>query len=274
MTFDARESSAFDGQPVEVFLFQHASQVWMYTSAERDREYLSQTWTATHIIRGNIEMSSELARHNMTLEVPRNFPVAEIFRVAPPSQVIQLTVHRLHVSDGETHGVVIWVGRVMSCDWGELTATLSCEPITTSQRRNALRRTYGRNCPHALYDGTPGSCRVSAEAFKVETTAGGVSGATVTAAAFGALAAGWLRGGYLEYQANGVTHRRMIIAHVADAITLSLPAHGLAVGGLVSAFPGCDRTMDTCRTKFGNLDNYGGFPWVPRQNPMGGSTIF
>jgi hypothetical protein len=36
----------------------------------------------------------------------------------------------------------------------------------------------------------------------------------------------------------------------------------------VSYYPGCDRTRLTCSLKFGNIANFGGFPWVPQKNPF------
>jgi len=41
----------------------------------------------------------------------------------------------------------------------------------------------------------------------------------------------------------------------------------------VKIYPGCDRVRATCESKFDNLDNFGGFPWIPTKNPFGGSSI-
>ena len=37
--------------------------------------------------------------------------------------------------------------------------------------------------------------------------------------------------------------------------------------------PGCDLRRDTCKAKFGNLLNFGGFPDIPGRNPFGGTSI-
>ena len=39
--------------------------------------------------------------------------------------------------------------------------------------------------------------------------------------------------------------------------------------GAVTLHPGCDRTLATCKGRFANQINYGGFPWIPGQNPYG-----
>jgi GH24 family phage-related lysozyme (muramidase) len=50
--------------------------------------------------------------------------------------------------------------------------------------------------------------------------------------------------------------------------------YGYGYGGLVARiFPGCDRTTQTCKDKFDNLNNNGAFPFIPLKNPMSGSSI-
>jgi hypothetical protein len=34
-------------------------------------------------------------------------------------------------------------------------------------------------------------------------------------------------------------------------------------GDTFTAYPGCDKTQNTCTSKFNNLVNFGGFPYVP-----------
>jgi hypothetical protein len=31
---------------------------------------------------------------------------------------------------------------------------------------------------------------------------------------------------------------------------------------------GCDHSVSTCAARFGNLANYGGFPFIPTKNPF------
>jgi hypothetical protein len=38
-------------------------------------------------------------------------------------------------------------------------------------------------------------------------------------------------------------------------------------------YPGCDRTSGTCLTKFNNLVNFGGFPFMPDTNPFVGTHV-
>ena len=82
---------------------------------------------------------------------------------------------------------------------------------------------------------------------------------------------------------------RFITGHSGSTLTLIRPleslnsffakngygeGYGYGYGGLViRIYPGCDRTKETCQSKFNNLNNYGGFPFIPLKNPFGGSSI-
>jgi len=66
----------------------------------------------------------------------------------------------------------------------------------------------------------------------------------------------------------------MITGHNSDVITLSAVPPGLAVGNAITLYSGCDRTLATCHSKFGNSENFGGFPLIPTKNPFGGSPIY
>jgi len=67
--------------------------------------------------------------------------------------------------------------------------------------------------------------------------------------------------------------RRSIVAHSGANLTLTRPVPEFAVGSQIRLYPGCDHTKGTCNTKFNNLDNFGGFPWIPIRNPFDGNSI-
>jgi len=96
---------------------------------------------------------------------------------------------------------------------------------------------------------------------------------TVNAAA--AQPFGWYAGGYLEYDVvTGISERRFITDHTSGALTLTTVPAGLVVGATVRVYPGCDHTLATCASKFGNAANYGGFPFMPTKNPFDGSPLY
>lgn len=252
--------------PVELYEFVYGPQHYYYTGADEDIAIGAQTYAQLAIQGGAITQTQALGKQDVKLEVPRDFAIAEIFRIAPPAAPITLTIRHYDRAQPAVDPTVAWMGRVMSAEWGELTATLACQSALTALKRPGLRRHYQIGCPHVLYGV---DCLASAAAKKTTATIANIDGAQLTAAAFAAEADGWWVGGYVQYLAhNGVLLRRGVTGHAGDTITLAQLIPGLAAGQNVDAFPGCAHTLAVCDAKFDNAVNYGGFKWIPQKNPF------
>lgn len=272
MTYEVIETSLHDGAPVELYEFRLGAQAWRYTSAAEAITANLVDWRPVSISRSEIEATSDMARNNLTLTLARDLEVPELFRIAPPSGVVTLTVHALHLTDQAAETVVVWKGRVVNVAWKGLAAELTCEPLYTSLRRIGLRRTYQRQCPHLLYGD---DCRVVRAAHEVAGSAASVSGATLTVPEAGGYADGWFAGGMIELELTpGVITRRSIRTHTGQALGITHPIPGLGAGQAVTLIPGCDRTPTDCADKFDNLLNYGGWPYIPIKNPFSGGSVF
>lgn len=270
MTYDAREISADTGRPVEVYTFARDYQRWRYTSADRDVTIDSQTFIAKPISRSSIETTSEKARLGLTLTVPRDLEIADLYRVVPPTMAITCLVHQYHQDDTEL--VTVWSGRILTVEWAGPAARISLEPIYTAMLRNGLRRKYQRQCPHVLYGI---ACRVNREAFRTDGTVDSVVGSVINVPEVDLLADGYFAGGFIEWDiAAGIPERRFITDHTGGALTVSAPPSGVIGGTIVRVYPGCDHTLTTCDSKFSNAVNYGGMPYIPLKNPFGGSPIY
>ena len=270
MSYDAQEISVQSGAPIELYAFTYGTTTLRYTSSEADYidtvPVVDETYTTASIERPEIESTPESARNTIKLTVPRTLAIAELYRVSPPSDVVSLTIKRVH--RGDTASVsVIWIGRVIACTFNGPSADLQCEPITIALKRNGLRRLYGKSCPYVLY-GT--GCGVDKTAFDTATTVAAVDGLVLTVAAIGAYN---YAGGFVEWVDGGVTERRFIESHDTTALTLMQAFAGIAVSDSVTIYPGCDRTLATCNTTFSNAANYGGWPFFPAKNPFNGQPV-
>lgn len=271
MTYDLTERSEQDGAPVELYQFARLTDVWRYTSAEADITFDGHTWTSMPVMRSSVQSSQELARNSLKVTVPRNLPVAELFRVTSPTEVLALTIRRYHRQD--ENAVAVWVGRVLNCEWQGAQAELNCEPVSTSLRRPGLRRLYQKQCPHVLYSASPG-CGVDRDLHKIETTVAAIAGNELVV---DALLDRPYAGGYVEWEPTpGILERRFIRDFVASELVLllTLPFQGIAVNDPVTVYPGCDHTMATCDTVYSNVENYGGFPYIPTKNPFDGTPVY
>lgn len=52
-----------------------------------------------------------------------------------------------------------------------------------------------------------------------------------------------------------------------QTVSLAIWPIDVAVGDSITAYAGCTRTAACCNNRFANLANFGGFPYVPTQNP-------
>lgn len=264
MTYAAADTGTQSGKPVELYRFANGANVWTFSSGAAPVSYSAEVYAPEAIERGQIEASQEFGRAALTVTVPYDNAVAQLFVSGYPLGHVTLALFRAHIGDGEW--ITYWRGRVVSASFKGHTCELRCEPVYTTLRRAGLRAVYQLQCRHVLYG--PG-CGASAATHSV---AGTVS-AFVANQVFVAAAAGypddWFSGGYLETPHGS----RLIMAHAGNSLTLSAAIPGLAAAEAVTVFAGCDHTHATCRDKFANTPKNGGFAWIPKKNPFSGDAI-
>jgi len=270
MTFDFYEKSQRQAEPVELYTIANGVDFYYYTSADHDVVHATKTFVAYPMRRSTIETTGEKGRNNLTINASDDIPVAAIFKVQPPSEVVSLVVSRLHEVDPAAEAGVIWVGRILSAKWNKGEVVFSCEPVTGSLTRPGLRRLSQRQCPHPQYGA---KCGLNKNTYKV-TTSVTVSGITLSHSIFDGYPDGYFAGGYVEFDLDsGNVDRRFIQAHTGPDLTIGFPSTDLVTGITVRAYPGCDHTIGTCFSKYGNNANYGGMPFVPQKDPMAGSSF-
>lgn len=271
MTFASYEESLEGGSPLTLFEFSYMGRVLAFTNGHDDQVVGGRTYTATQMAHSDFEDTAELARNDITITTVRDNAAAELFRIAPPSETVLLTIFELHADDPDQEKKPVWSGRVMNCEWKGIAAELRCESVYTSLKTPGLRRLYQRNCGHVLYGPR---CRLSNLSHQVGIGIEIVNGITLEAAAFAAQPDGFYDGGYIEWESEpGLIDRRAIRSHVGASITITHPLPGFGAGEALKVYPGCDHTLATCASKFANSDNFGGFPNIPKKNPFAGTSL-
>ena len=226
----------------------------------------------------SITAPGTLDKSQMAVKVPMDCAIAILFAAFPPARAVILTIRQGDYADPDADFPVMWVGRVMQSSRGSdgspSQAILSCEPSSTSLRRVGLRRAYQLTCPHVLYQGRCGASRAAAT---VSVLVDSVSGNTVTlpAAWFGSFDPEKFISGTLRYDGLYGTETLTIVGKSDDDLTLRLsrPLNGLAPSDSVEVTLGCNRTMGDCADLHGAINDYGGQPWIPTQNPVKTNTF-
>ncbi len=110
--------------------------------------------------------------------------------------------------------------------------------------------------------------------LKFDATLTAVTSLTLTAAEFTTYASGRLAGGFIEWvRADGATEIRTIREHTGDTIIIDYGALDLAVGLVVTAYPGCAHSWAACG-EFENQSNYGGCLHMPLEDPYSGDPVW
>lgn len=274
MSFEAYETSEESGRPIELYEFYYLGQISRWTSWDRDITIGAFVYTATQLSRSDVtDAGGNISNQNLTLTCNADFPIAELFSVSPPSDVVNVIIKTVQQSD-LSDPQVIYPGRILNVSWSNDTCKITCQSILTRLKQPGLRRLYGKMCPHLLYRGGEGECNASEITFRETATLSGVSGITVTAVSIGAQPDGYFDGGKLTAVIGGLTVKRGIRSHVGMTLTLTHRIPGLVPGMTVELLPGCDHTRATCISKFNNEPNFGGFPFVPQKNPFGQNSVF
>jgi uncharacterized phage protein (TIGR02218 family) len=152
-------------------------------------------------------------------------------------------------------------GRVAPVTCGKLNATIQLKSPKELFNVQVPRNVFQSGCLHVLYDA---GCSLSKAAFGVNGIIG--SGATTTMLPNNiSRVAGYFNQGTITFTSgvnNGVT--RGIKSYVTNMAALNIPLQvPPAAGDTFTIYPGCDHTKNTCQTKFNNIINFRGHPFVP-----------
>lgn len=267
MSYLTYETSVDSGQPIEVYEFIQGANYTYYTNAPDDIEILGITYVSTQINRASVEVTSEVSKSELKLELPRDSQLAIGFLGQLTDTPTTIVVKRVHMTDVDLELNIYWRGRVVSAKAVGHLVELTCESIFTSMKRHGVRARYQRNCRHTLFSY---DCGLSQTAWETNGTILGVSGTIVTIAEAALQVDGYYVGGMIRIPGGG---SRLITNHVGVDLTLNRYLDAFVAGASVKITPGCDHLRTTCTNKFNNIENFGGFPFMPLKNPFGGTSL-
>lgn len=274
MAIADNELSVQDSMPIELYEISYTGNFWYYTSADTDVVMDGRTYRAMPITHPEIEPPVDADKAGLEVTFPRDVPVAEVFRIQPPSEIVSFTLLvQNYLIPGEY--VVLWRGRIIDSNWNGPWVSFTVENVFSSLNRPGLRRRYSTTCPYALYGP---QCRVSRDDFREISSILGVSGLSVQVSSAVGKPDNYYAGGYVTWVnvMNGNTEKRMVRESFGESGTLVLATIpiGIAGGIEISMYAGCDHLIATCDSKFNNKDNCGATPYIPTKNPFGGSPIY
>jgi uncharacterized phage protein (TIGR02218 family) len=158
-------------------------------------------------------------------------------------------------------GVTLFKGRVSTVDQvGRTTATLTIASDLVILDYDMPRNLFSPTCNHTLYDS---GCGVVRGTYAVNGAAG--AGSTTMTILCAAAAAQHAQGSIVfSSGANANVRATVKSVVVGSALNLIYPLpFAPAAGDAFTVYAGCDHTQSTCASRFSNLANFRGFPYVP-----------
>lgn len=261
-------------RPVEGYEFFSEGVYYRYTSAPVATVFNGDTFDPIGVIRQGIEQGTDFAGETLDVQLGEHELVVDAFRGAPYGVPFYLRVYREHPSSPSDTTVAIWEGEVTDLKVAEGIATFTVQTARQSVNRTIPRYTHQSICNHQLYGSLCKAVRATYEVSDVVTDMGMAQFMWIAAPAVGAEAAGYWKGGVVTWvNAAGKIRKRFIMdddVATNKVYLLSPMPSDFTVGETVELVPGCDRKYATCRDKFANTENFGGFPWSKIRDPHKG----
>ena len=248
---------------VELYAFEGTSATFRLTPHEFDVQIGGQRYEHCSLERSALALGAEAAKLALELKLPPDHALVQHLlqaSITGEATAVRLAVAvRDDISDAWGFSGTRWMGRVLGVEVADDAARIRCESAQVSLKRIGLRRLYSRACSHVLYSAACGATPIAASAEVVRS-----EGRQVELASLPPEVAGMLAGGWLQTPAGA---RHMIVGESTAGVELLYPVP-LAVGISVTLTAGCDHSTSACHSRFNNLVNYGGFPFIPSKNPF------
>lgn len=140
-------------------------------------------------------------------------------------------------------------------------AKLEAKSITEILNMQFPPDIYQASCGYTLYNN---ACGVLKSNFSLNANAlSGSSKKTINC--FLSKPSGYFDQGVILFTSGqNLNIKRAVKSHLNGVLTLSTPLlYEPAIGDTFTISPGCNKTMDICKNKFNNLNNFSGTPFIP-----------
>lgn len=233
------------------------STVFRYTTHSNDLTFLSNTWTAIPSVQPTvIQKSIGLSVNNLeftgvfgeSLDITLDDVRDSKFDSA---EVVGYLVNHSDTTDYtlEFEGVL---GQFI---WNDYTfqSEVRSKTFLLSRGRNKV---YSRTCPYVLGDS---NCGVTLASHTISRTISAISNNTITV---NSTLTSDFNLGRVVYSSGKEQH---VFSVSGTTITLWEPTLG-SVSDTISVIKGCDKIRQTCKSRFSNLDRFGGFDLIPPED--------
>lgn len=261
MTIAASEQAIQSSDKYECYDFLYGTDHYLYTSDFKTHD----TYVAETIERTGFPYSSDLSQRVCTINIPSTNALALLIKVTNETKPLQVTID-LYFSDDPTNHENVFVGRATGVNFAGGVCTIEFKSIMQEIERNICRVRMQALCNNQLFDAICGNVTDGIDPDDFEETAEvtvSVDGKTLSSATFGTLETdhglNYLSGGKVLF--DGMY--RLITSHDGNNITIQYEYSDLVTTDEVTVWPGCNKSPAVCISKYNNLVNFVGMPYIP-----------
>lgn len=258
MTIAASETAVQSSDIFEVYDFTHGTDHYYYTSDFEDRIVDGVSYSAEAIERTGFPYASGNSVLACTITIPNTNALAVLLRPTSEQRPLSVSIKR-YFTDDLANAENIFIGYASGINFQGGICTIEFKTIMLEIERAISRVRMQSLCNNQLFDSTCALLSTDTDKQTSAIVTVSVDGKTLSSATFGAKDTGFFTGGKVLY--NGTY--RYISLHSGNDLTIQYAFDGLADGESVTAWLGCDKLPATCISKFKNLVNYVGMPYIP-----------
>jgi uncharacterized phage protein (TIGR02218 family) len=244
---------------------------WRYTSCGRHVVSGGNTWSAQAISHGEIRRSTRADRAETILTAA--FDTAAPWALFLPFKAprpIQCAIYEATIADPDTTTLLL-SGRITGPELEGRRVRMRLTSWLDLLEAQVPRLLIQPRCNYSWAEAN--TCKVNKEDFAAPVTISSISNTTlmVTGAGLAGLPAHWFAAGWIQSGTGSDLEVRDILTSTAEAggsveLRLNHPFVAVAEDSDATIYPGCDKVITTCGTKFNNRVNFGGMPNVPARN--------
>lgn len=236
---------------------------WCYTSGDVTVTHDSKSYVPAPITRGQITQDADLKVTQVSVTVDFLSPAFTAFMVNWPVELVWVEIKKTFRNNpGE--GQVIFLGQVSQVSIQGRKAQALCVGFEYFLKQKMPIVRYQLQCNWRL---RYGQCGYNPDIYKVDAVITVDWDPThLVSDTFAGYPEHYFMWGWVKWG----DYRRPVTysTPTTKVVVMRYPIPGLTTGQTVTVYAGCDRSMDSCKNRFNNIMNFGGFPYIPFNNPV------
>jgi uncharacterized phage protein (TIGR02218 family) len=253
--------TAGERKPVELYHFWTESDLeWYYSNSDVPITFESNLYSPTALTRGTVEWDSQLNISKLTVTLSHTREPVLQYIAQNPLDVVWVTVMRLFRDQDPYEAGIIFVGQIKDVAFQGVSAVANCVGFEVYLDRQIPTLRYQKQCNWIFGDA---NCTAIGNIQTGTVSSVSDTGLEVDVDGISPEDDGYYDLGKFVFGDN----KRMITSYSGSTFIIRNKIEPLQAGDSVTVYPGCDGNIITCRDTYDNVVNFGGFPYIPSDNP-------